>query len=58
MGYGRDDQPVVAVFGVVVAFVPARTAAVRAAAIGPVTAATRRTRIGLALKCTAIGKPD
>ena len=58
MGYGRDDQPVVAVFGVMVAFVPVGTAAVEAAAIGPVTTATRRTRIGLALKCAAIGKPD
>ncbi len=45
MGRGRDDQPVVAVFGVVVVFVPAKAAGIRAAESGPVTAATGRTRI-------------
>ncbi len=50
MGRGRDDQPVVAVFVVVVVLVradtpPERTAEARAAASGPVTAATGRTRI-------------
>ncbi len=51
MGRGRDDQPVVAVFVVVVADLvradasPERMAKARPAASGPVTAATGRTRI-------------
>ncbi|MCX5477489.1 hypothetical protein OSH08_00640 [Kaistia geumhonensis] len=54
MGHGRDDQPVVAVFGVVV------TVFGRAGACGraPVTAATRPVRIALARRGAAIGKPD
>ncbi len=45
MGRGRDDQPVVAVFGVAVGFVPAKAASTRTAESGPVTAATGRSRI-------------
>lgn len=54
MGHGRDDQPVVAVFGVVVAVFGRAGACVGA----PVTAATRPIRIALARRGAAIGKPD
>lgn len=54
MGHGRDDQPVVAVFGVVVAAFGHAGACVGA----PVTAATWPVRIALAPRGAAIGKPD